>query len=430
MALIVSFIFLVECFLIAFFLFDNLWNKGITFKGGISFGVLYFVFIPVLVLISTGSIPVSQIDFSQTHLSDVSLTKDIKASFILIAYLFSIVLYLYSDYIIPRKKVEIKEYNPRLKIFFTIYLATLLVIFFGSGLLQGGNWYYNRHQFFEKSGSFAVFIAFILNASKILIIGALIHSWIIDKMPFNRFLFGLMVFTIFDMVISGNRIYLFITLVIVSLLLLKKYPVKVLKVTPVLAPFIFLLGYLASVFRHARGEIFIHGLPTPQFIYINLLNAINIEPLNFTKFFLDISESVNVNVIYDIFNRYDNILYGKTYLKTFFFYVPRSIWPSKPESITIMAADAFGSTSLVTTMIGEMHMNFSYLGILFILLLLYITEYLTQKLIKPSFFSSVIAFFIGVLIFRMPYSDELIVFFIVTGIIYLSSQRVKIVCKR
>ena len=89
-----------------------------------------------------------------------------------------------------------------------------------------------------------------------------------------------------------------------------------------------------------------------------------LDPPKPISFILNISESVDVNVIYDLFNKYDEFLYGSTYLKTFLFYIPRSIWSGKPLSITTIAGNYFDSSSLVTTIIGETFMNFSYLGIL------------------------------------------------------------------
>ena len=127
--------------------------------------------------------------------------------------------------------------------------------------------------------------------------------------------------------------------------------------------------------------------------------------------FIGISESVNVNVIYNLFNRYDDFLNGATYLKPLFFYVPRSIWEGKPETITVIAANSFGGNALVTTIIGEMYMNFSIFGIVLLPVFLWFTEGLLTKYLKNyGSILSIIGFFFGILFFRMPYSDELLVF--------------------
>ncbi len=152
-------------------------------------------------------------------------------------------------------------------------------------------------------------------------------------------LFG---FALFDMFVSGNRIYLFVTIVILALFVVKKHPVKSLIATPFLMPIIFLFGYFGNIFRHMRGPLFVDGWPTYDVFVYSLKRAIRIDPPKIDSFFLNMSESINVNVIYNIFDNYQDTLYGATYLKTLLFYVPRSIWEGKPESITVIAANVYG----------------------------------------------------------------------------------------
>ena len=84
---IISLLFIIESLLISLIFFYLIFNKGFTFKGGIAFGVLYFIFIPIWVLIITGKIPLDLTNFSKTTLTDVILKTNIKASFILLLYL-------------------------------------------------------------------------------------------------------------------------------------------------------------------------------------------------------------------------------------------------------------------------------------------------------------------------------------------------------
>jgi len=160
-----------------------------------------------------------------------------------------------------------------------------------------------------------------------------------------------------------------------------------------------------------RGPLFLNGLPTFEVFIAALNRAMLLEPPNPKSFFIGISESVNVNVIYDLFNRYDEFLLGATYLKPLFFYVPRSIWEAKPESITVITANFLGGSSLVSTIIGEMYMNFSILGIIILPIVLWFTEGVITKYLRPyGSISSIVGFFFGILFFRMPFSDEFLVF--------------------
>ena len=143
MTILISILFTIEFILLLRFLIKTLFNKGFTFKLGIAFGLLYFIFIPIGILLFTGKVDIVKTDFGSTKLTDVFLNKDIKASFILISYIFSIIIYLYFFNIKNYKKT--KEFNPKLKLYLIVYFASLLIILIGSGLLKGGNWYHNRH---------------------------------------------------------------------------------------------------------------------------------------------------------------------------------------------------------------------------------------------------------------------------------------------
>ncbi len=402
---IVEFILIILIFLALFF------KEGLNFKVGISFGLLFFVFLPVWVMIFTGKIPLTRAGFGGTDLVDMILKDNIQAAFILLAFIFSIITYLY----FPKLKYKGKkgvQIKPTIKSYLAVYILGMLIIFVGSGLLKGGDWYENRHNFFISSGAFAVLLAFVLNSSKILIIASLFHKWINKQYSFIKFVFLIVPFVALDMFFTGNRIYLFCTAITIGLILLRRFPSYIIVFSPIILPVVFILGYFASIFKHMRGPLFAQGLPTIPIFMASLFRAISLEPPKPSMFFLEISESINVNVMFEIFNKYDNFLYGTTYLKPLFFYLPRSIWLSKPESITVIAAKEYGGASLVTTIMGEMYMNFYLFGIILLPIFLLILDYLLTRALKNfGAISGVILFIIGILIFRMPFSDELLVFF-------------------
>ena len=410
MAHLISALFIIEFFLILLLMLYTLLKKGVTFKVGVSFGVLFFVFIPVWVMILTGTLELSKADFHYTILSDVVLGNNIHSSLLLLGFLFSIILYLY----FPSRHSTIEVSNtfkPSSKGYLTIYVIGMLIVFIGSGLLEGGDWYQNREHFMQSNGALAVLIVFLVNSAKILFISSLFYKWLRNDLSFYKFMFFILLFVVIDMVFSGNRIYLFCTAILIGLTFLKRYPKKTLIASPFLFPATFLLGYFASIFRHMRGPLFLNGLPTFEVFIAALSRAMILEPPNPKLFFIGISESVNVNVIYNLFNRYDEFLLGATYLKPLFFYVPRSMWEGKPESITVITANSFGGSSLVTTIIGEMYMNFSLLGIIFLPIVLWFTEGLITKYLRfYGSITNIVGFFFGILFFRMPFSDELLVF--------------------
>lgn len=398
-----------EFVLILNFFLKELLKKGFTFKGGLSFAVLYFIFIPIWVLVLTGRINLSVPDFGHyTSLTDVILKEEIVSSLKLISYLFAFTAYFYlPDIKIPRINKQPQVF-PSYTIFIA-YIILLLIVFIGSGLLEGGNWYDDREQFLVKQGSKAVITVYLLNSAKILIITLLLIK--AEKNRKKKYLLYAILFSALDMFLSGNRIYFFVTLVIAGLYYFRQKPIKTSIILPLVTPLIVYIGYFGSIFRHIRGPLFEQGLPTKELFIKSFERAIKLDPFEWQSFFLNISESVNVNVIFDILNRYDTILYGSTYIKTFIFYIPRSIWHSKPETITKIAADFFGGSSLVTTIIGEMQMNFGSIAPVFLFTALILTEFF-MKTISKNYLQNqnIFLFFFGVLIFRMPFSDEILVF--------------------
>ena len=410
MAHLISALFIIEFFLILLIMLYTLLKKGVTFKVGVSFGVLFFVFIPVWIMILTGSLDLSKADFSYTTLTDVVLNKNIHSSLLLLGYLFSILLYLY----FPSRYSTIdvnNKFKPSAKGYLTIYVIGMLIVFIGSGLLEGGDWYQNREHFMQSNGALAVLIVFLVNSAKILFISSLFFKWLKNDLNVYRFMFFILLFVVIDMVFSGNRIYLFCTAILIGFVFVKRYPKKTLIAFPLLFPATFFLGYFASIFRHMRGPLFANGLPTFEVFIAAFNRAMVLEPPNPKSFFIGISESINVNVIYDLFNRYDEFLLGATYLKPLIFYVPRSIWEGKPESITVLTADFLGGSSLVCTVIGEMFMNFSLFGIIILPIVLWFTEgFITKYLMPYGSISNIVGFFFGILFFRMPFSDEFLVF--------------------
>ena len=419
MANLITALFIIEFFLILLIMVYTLLKKGVNFKVGISFGVLFFIFIPLWIMILTGTLELSKADFNYTTLSDIVLENNIYSSLLLIMYVFSLLVYLY----FPTRYSPVElcnKFKPNLKGYLIIYLIGMSIVFVGSGLLDGGDWYQNREHFMQSNGAFAVLVVFIVNSAKILFISTLFYKWLRNDLSFYRFMFFTLTFVIADMVFSGNRIYLFCTAILIGLIFLKRYPKKTLIASPFLLPATFFFGYFASIFRHMRGPLFFNGLPTFEVFIAALNRAMVLEPPNPKLFFIGISESINVNVIYNLFNRYDDFLLGATYLKPLFFYVPRSIWQGKPESITVIAANSFGGSSLVTTIIGEMFMSFSVYGIILLPIVLWLTEgFITKTISSYGSMSNIIGFFFGILFFRMPFSDEFLVFLFLVLILNL-----------
>lgn len=92
-------------FILYLYLFKKLLDKGFSFSLGIIFGILFFIFIPLSVLISTDIVAISTLDFHNTNLYDIILKNNIDSSILLILYLYSILVYTFLiEFFLPRKE--------------------------------------------------------------------------------------------------------------------------------------------------------------------------------------------------------------------------------------------------------------------------------------------------------------------------------------
>lgn len=204
---------------------------------------------------------------------------------------------------------------------------------------------------------------------------------------------------------------MFLAMIVAAIyLLFSKYGYKIVLILPLILPVAFLL----SIYRHIRGDLFTNGIPSIDYIFKLFFNLIESQQFEISKMILAAVESINFNVIYGLFNKItiDNILYGGTLIKPLLIIIPRSVWTDKPVTITVQAAHIFApyveGLSLVTTIIGEIHMNFYIFGIFLMPFFLLLIEKLIIKIIPSSIVIGPISFMLAIMFFRLPFSDTLI----------------------
>lgn len=86
------------------------------------------------------------------------------------------------------------------------------------------------------------------------------------------------------------------------------------------------------------------------------------------------TQSMDFTTAYDIFlllhNRNYNLGMGDTYLKLLYQFIPRSLWPEKPDNITVVMSKIFRpeqfeiGVSYNPTLLGEMYYNFGLAGVI------------------------------------------------------------------
>lgn len=407
-------------------------NNVLSFEGGIIFATIFFFGMPSIIYVLSGSIPIDTIDFWQTNLEDIELEHSFYETIYLSLYLTSISLWVLFS-IQKNTKVEHKNSNRQPNIvWFSLFLSFILgtYMFVYSGMLDGGHWYENRNNFFTQNGILAIFIIYLFIASKLVFISTFYFWYRSNKLILT---WGLIVFGIYDTLLTGNRIYLFIILALLLITNLNKIKIKHIAFFLILLPF----GFLISVYRMVRGRIFEDGIPDFQVIYNLYINILSDDKIGIKSQFLGMFESVNFNVVMMLFRIQPNeALFGETFFKVFTYIIPRSIWPNKPESITTIAADRLAPQadhlSLITTLFGELHFNFWLLGPFLLWPILSFAKFMIMRILPVQYehIKAPLAFLFGILYLRMAFSDILMVFINVVFILavykYLSILRFRV----
>jgi hypothetical protein len=150
--------------------------------------------------------------------------------------------------------------------------------------------------------------------------------------------------------------------------------------------------------------------------------------LGIPEFIIGVTEGININVLIVVvedFHRSLGMLMGTGILRGFVFWVPRSIWPGKPQNLSVLIGQHLlgGSergVSMGATIFGEFWANFGLLGFAAIPVLIFIIDRVLKKLIKDPTMRMVAAFIYGYSIVRMPISDFTVLFIFVIVLLNLT----------
>jgi oligosaccharide repeat unit polymerase len=137
---------------------------------------------------------------------------------------------------------------------------------------------------------------------------------------------------------------------------------------------VFLAGIIATR-RHMvikLGTVIAGAIAFVAFTAIGIVRQVIRDPSVLTRFDpieILVTQNEFVSPIFTLMHYVDNIRplrWGMTYLAAPTLFVPRAIWPLKPESLSLQfMRDAFGTTGLMGfayTPVTEAFLNFSYIG--------------------------------------------------------------------
>ena len=257
---------------------------------------------------------------------------------------------------------------------FVFATISLLITFFNSGKLSGAHW--AAHADTGIIGSILSVLALSLRSY------LFAHAIIALREHRARTMLIMIVFTVLDIILTGNRITaLYLAF---AVFFSGAFSYKTLIPTTVI---IFPVGFILAVFYPAfRGVVwsqfggFSGFTEAFKYVWINgLPTAFDLS--NIYKLF----EGGNVVVfqyIFETFGHSHAFLYGETVIvKPLTFLIPRVIFPDKPLGLgTRLGNDIFGfqGLSLNSLMLGEFYANFGWLAPLAILVIISVVQTLLR----------------------------------------------------
>ena len=318
---------------------------------------------------------------------------------------------------------------PRLRMVILVCTGIALTDWTVSIILMGGiqnyfllHWYTRYRDALEWGGHLFVLYQHIAIAIQIVLTGATALLTVATIQRQNRS-YGLLllafVILILNMIMTGNRIYIamFMLYIITVLIVNRRY--RLILMLGLVAPVIFIFF---SAWAHIRG-----GLGDLSATIANYVDSKASDDNMVMSTLIDATEGANVmlllHIIRDFGSQYD-LLLGETYTKAITFVIPRSIYPDKPESFTVITAKLYmpeSETSLSSTTLGEMYANFGIFAVLLLpmitVAILLISRAITTRLHRHALLSATL-FLIFTWMARSVFSDNFIIILLSIAIIW------------
>ncbi len=384
-------------------------RDGPSFRTGMLLGVLYLVFPPLWVMLVTGRLRVLT-PFAGTALRDAMLDQYLPEITVLLLYLAAILAALLLSAVIGRSRAGASDAIEPVSCDWLIYLIGYLAVTFGfalvSGAFRGGHWYQSRASFLRESSAGA-FFPFTAWALRFLIVGCVAARVAGRRWSWGKGLAVLALVSGVELMFVGNRVFILMAVAVTALVVAwRSGLVALLWFGIAAAP----IGYAMVVYQEIRAMLF---SASASDIAATVRDSAGTPVKTFEDYVLSVTESININVVLQAFHdfgqRFD-FLHGATLAKIFLVWIPRGVWPDKPLPITEYAGAAFGpnaNVALVTTIIGEFHMNFGWLALAVLPSFLFVVCLIARPLEDNPVRRYVLTAF-GFLIVRLPVSDMML----------------------
>ena len=221
------------------------------------------------------------------------------------------------------------------------YCAIGIVVFLLTGLAGSGHWARSRDAFFRNYGVGAELVSTGLSSLRLAYLACMMSAWMRGKRSMRTTIGSMAVFCVLDLYLTGNRIFTLQSLVAITVgWYVKGQFWALFAATGCAFPF----GYLMMLFTVIRAKMHTYHGSGVGALLVGLQSGWE-AATNFFRgstwqnFFLQISEGSSVNVFVAVVNRYPRVhdhLMGATIIRPLVFWVPRTIWATKPPPISLI----------------------------------------------------------------------------------------------
>jgi hypothetical protein len=374
----------------------NRWNVW----SGAQLGYSIFIGLPTLIAVFNGKIP----DYG-LQIPDFTPIRDLMTDFYLtwVGVVIAIPALIFGRSGKARLSFDIPAAHQPKAVWFCTLMVVLspilsITFFLLSGKANGAGWYEGSSKLLQGN-TFLIIISNFYNCARIFspIALALLHR--LDRLPTRMFLLLLLVTTLLEVILSGNRIPMFFALT--SLLI--AFPKKRAK----LALWCALALPVILVFNHAypiaRGILWSNsyqGIDQAEAAMTVALDQKASESGRVAAVIGSACEAQNLTTLNFVINRFvknEGFLAGQTMLlRPLLFFLPSSVWAKRPDSFNIQVGArvyGFKQVPLNATWAGEAYGNFGFFGpvvlVIFLSLLSFFYKYLGGYNKAASFYGFV-----------------------------------------
>jgi hypothetical protein len=302
-------------------------------------------------------------------------------------------------------------------IFVFLDISFLILQIAMSGRLEGGSWS-------ESSSSVPtvfIIVGGITNFLRTSVYGVLLYLNLRRHISNAKFIILGAIVSFLDIATTFNRIS--IVYFLISLLIV--YRRRIYIIIPALIMSLPFAGYASLVWGIYRTIALtngynLDGLMTAFHDALNFRVQDDIDNILFSTF-----ESANIVILNYVVNHIDGtikLLYGSTFFgRSFLFFLPSTLWPDKPAvfgTIAAFAVQGDGNLSLNTTLFGEAYANFYWFWPIPLAFMLILLNFIFEKFRRFLPFAGEVGAFVGVAAWRFDagfFGVSMFSLFFVTG---------------